>query len=185
VFAELISPIAPTDLTQLKFSTKFADAKNPDEYQDKFSMMLSLQELRGLASMISAHTAHPATPHRSQKLLQLADQAFSEYDSDTAKYDNLIPDEFCDYFGKLILRHVSVAGSIAGSDQSADYIQGRRDLVAHIKADFGIDGERHPWICPRCGIDRIGQACPLGYTADSPGECTMIDSVQSSVKTVV
>jgi len=58
VFAEIITPVAPENLVQLKFSTKFADAKNPDEYHDKFSMMLSLQELRGLESMLMAYTQH-------------------------------------------------------------------------------------------------------------------------------
>lgn len=38
------------------------------------------------------------------RILQLADQAYEEYETDTTKYEVNIPDEFCKKFAELIVR---------------------------------------------------------------------------------
>lgn len=40
----------------------------------------------------------------NNRILQLADQAYDEYESDTSKYSINVPDKFVLYFAKLIAR---------------------------------------------------------------------------------
>ena len=83
-------------------------------------------------------------------------------------------------FAEKIIRYVCIAGSIKGSTDSDEYIRGRQDLVTHIKAEFGIDGARHPWICAECNTDRSKAVCPRGYSATLRADCP-IGSMQHTI----
>ena len=52
VLAEIIQPIAPTDVVQLKFYTQWEDAKNPNELHEKFSMMLAEEDRLRLKAIL-------------------------------------------------------------------------------------------------------------------------------------
>lgn len=47
------------------------------------------------------------------------------------------------------------------------------DRVAeHIEKHFGIE-ESLGWLCPKCGVDRVKEACPNGYHAALTRSCPM------------
>jgi hypothetical protein len=42
-----------------------------------------------------------------------------------------------------------------------------------IKQHFEVE-ELKGWVCPKCGIDRIKEACPNGHHAALTGQCPMV-----------
>jgi len=88
------------------------------------------------------------------RILQLADQAYEEYETDTIKYEANIPDEFCKKFAELIATEcISVVATLSPDyplryknnllieihhrDQIEEVF--RRDCVEEVKQHFGLD----------------------------------------------
>jgi|APFre7841882793_1041355.scaffolds.fasta_scaffold04407_8 hypothetical protein len=67
------------------------------------------------------------------RILQLADQAYDEYETDATKYEDNIPDEFCKKFAELIVK------------ECAEYVQfyykdHMCEVIAHdMKQHFGVE----------------------------------------------
>lgn len=83
----------------------------------------------------------------NERILELADKAFSEYESDAVKYEARIPDEFCLKFAELIVlecikivkpsqHHEAFAQSYLGGIGGLDLLDGK---VKQIKQHFGVE----------------------------------------------
>ena len=83
-------------------------------------------------------------------------------------------DEMDDYdkksiekFAELIVRECSNVVSKKTGPKSA------LNVLEH----FGLE-ESKGWVCPKCGIDRTKEVCPLGYMAAIEGKCPMTMEAQ-------
>lgn len=52
LYAEIVEPVRDMGKVQLKFTSQWTDAKNPNEFQTKFEAILSKEELGRLRDLL-------------------------------------------------------------------------------------------------------------------------------------
>jgi hypothetical protein len=52
LYAEIVKPVRDVGQVQLRFTSQWNTAKNPDEFQTRFETMLTVKELSVLKSML-------------------------------------------------------------------------------------------------------------------------------------
>ncbi len=73
----------------------------------------------------------------NERIMELADKAFAEYESDTVKYEARIPDEFCLKFAELIVREcMNICDEV--QDQYGQYTFTARVCKERFQEHFGV-----------------------------------------------
>jgi hypothetical protein len=72
------------------------------------------------------------------RILQLADQAYDEYETDATKYEDNIPDEFCKKFAELIVRE-SAKIAVEQADYCEMKMMPNTVIGIYILKHFGVE----------------------------------------------
>jgi hypothetical protein len=76
-------------------------------------------------------------------------------------------------FAELLIQEAAAfvggAAEVYNQAEQDACVRASKGLMKH----FGVE-EPKGWVCPKCGIDRIKEACPNGHHATLTGHCPMV-----------